>query len=74
MAAVVLVAAFIKGAVGFGFPALGTPLLILHDLSSTVSSAGGSGNSLGIRLPGIRCRLIREGDKKTPAPTFVEAG
>ena len=35
MAAVVLVAAFIKGAVGFGFPALGTPMLILHDLSST---------------------------------------
>ncbi len=29
MAAVVLVAAFIKGAIGFGFPALGTPLLSL---------------------------------------------
>jgi uncharacterized membrane protein YfcA len=29
MAAVVLAAAFIKGAIGFGFPALGTPLLSL---------------------------------------------
>jgi uncharacterized membrane protein YfcA len=29
MGAVVLVAAFIKGAIGFGFPALGTPLLSL---------------------------------------------
>ena len=29
MAVVVLVAAFIKGAIGFGFPALGTPLLSL---------------------------------------------
>ena len=29
MAAVVLVAAFIKGAIGFGFPTLGTPLLSL---------------------------------------------
>ncbi len=29
MAAVVLVAAFVKGAIGFGFPALGTPLLSL---------------------------------------------
>ena len=29
MAAVVLLAAFIKGAIGFGFPALGTPLLNL---------------------------------------------
>jgi len=29
MAAVVLVAAFIKGAIGFGFPSLGTPLLSL---------------------------------------------
>jgi uncharacterized protein len=29
MATVVLVAAFIKGAIGFGFPALGTPLLSL---------------------------------------------
>jgi uncharacterized membrane protein YfcA len=29
MAAVVLTAAFIKGAIGFGFPALGTPLLSL---------------------------------------------
>ena len=29
MAAVVLLAAFIKGAIGFGFPALGTPLLSL---------------------------------------------
>jgi len=29
MAAVVLLAAFVKGAIGFGFPALGTPLLSL---------------------------------------------
>jgi uncharacterized membrane protein YfcA len=29
MAAVVLVAAFIKGAIGFGFPSLATPLLSL---------------------------------------------
>lgn len=29
MAAVVLGAAFVKGAIGFGFPALGTPLLSL---------------------------------------------
>jgi hypothetical protein len=29
MAAVVLAAAFVKGAIGFGFPALGTPLLSL---------------------------------------------
>jgi uncharacterized membrane protein YfcA len=29
MAMVVLVAAFVKGAIGFGFPALGTPLLSL---------------------------------------------
>ncbi|MGH7350456.1 MAG: sulfite exporter TauE/SafE family protein, partial [Candidatus Rokuibacteriota bacterium] len=29
MAAVVLLAAFVKGAIGFGFPSLGTPLLSL---------------------------------------------
>jgi uncharacterized membrane protein YfcA len=37
MAAVVLAAAFVKGAIGFGFPALGTPLLsLLVDVKTAV--------------------------------------
>ena len=37
MAAVVLGAAFVKGAIGFGFPALGTPLLsLLVDVKTAV--------------------------------------
>jgi uncharacterized membrane protein YfcA len=37
MAAVVLAAAFIKGAIGFGFPSLATPLLsLVVDVKSAV--------------------------------------
>jgi len=61
MAAVVLVAAFIKGAIGFGFPALGTPLLsLVVDVKTAV---------VVLILPNIVMDGLQFGRRGTPLAT-----
>lgn len=61
MAAVVLLAAFIKGAIGFGFPALGTPLLsLLVDVKTAV---------VVLILPNIVMDAIQFARRGTPLAT-----
>lgn len=60
-AAVVLLAAFIKGAIGFGFPALGTPLLsLLVDVKTAV---------VVLILPNIVMDAIQFARRGTPRAT-----
>ncbi len=66
MAAVVLAAAFIKGAIGFGFPALGTPLLSLFvDVKTAV---------VVLILPNIVMDGIQFARRGTPLSTIRRFG